>query len=76
MTTYAQKIAEWAKREIAGVTVMTSNTPAYNHMVEAVERLKSEPWAALTVPDAMDPKRPEDIPANGLTNDGGEPLNK
>lgn len=44
--TIADQIRAWARREINGDAVMTRNTDAYNHMIEAVERLVQMPWAS------------------------------
>lgn len=72
MTTIADKIADWAAREIQGATVMTKNTEAYSHMQEAIQRLKAEPWATLVLGPDMVVGDPSPV---GDVVDGGTPLN-
>jgi hypothetical protein len=50
--TVADRIRKWADKEIRGASVMTRNTDAYNHMMDAVARLTAEPWTQTPVADA------------------------
>jgi len=50
--TVADRIRKWADQEIRGASVMTRNTDAYNHMMEAVAKLTAEPWTQTPVADA------------------------
>lgn len=62
MATIRNAIDEWFNSKIRGATVITQNTEAYNHLVQAVEELKENGWAQLEIGRDMPP----------LKNTGGD----
>lgn len=52
MDTIADKIRDWARRELLSASVVTRNTEVHNHLLQALERLSGEDWAQATVQPA------------------------
>ena len=66
MNTIRDAIDAWANENIRNASVMTRNTEAYNHMVQAVETLKEQGWAQLEIGKDM-PKPAAAAPATPST---------
>lgn len=60
MPSIDEAIVAWAEREFRGATVLTSNTPALNHVMAAVQRLRGEVSSLLS---------PEAVPAKAIEPD-------
>lgn len=58
MSTIRDELEVWERTYIRGATVMTKNTDAYNHMLEALKVLKDKPWANLVIQKDMQIKSP------------------
>lgn len=62
MSTIRDAIDAWFNSKIRGATVITQNTEAYNHLVQATEELKAQGWAQLEIgrdmPKPTEPKEP------------------
>lgn len=66
MATIRNDIEEWARTNLQGSSVMTSNTEAYNHMQTALAKLLDRPWTNLVLgPDMTIPQPPQDQPDEG-----------
>lgn len=51
MAKIADKIREWADKNVRGSNAVTRDADAYNAISAAVQELLAQPWAQMEIPD-------------------------